>query len=71
MGAYLFRSADNNVDEILGGPFPRSTKYVDIGSVSPAAGLWDINGSFCGKYSVYTLASAPSGPLPVSYTDKF
>ncbi|MCF0058330.1 T9SS type A sorting domain-containing protein [Dyadobacter sp. CY356] len=131
-GAYFFGSVDNSVNEIPGGPFPRSSKDVDIGSVSPTE-LWDINGSFSGKitltwspvsnvatllsssdlsklmivgwngskwtkipatydqvsilggssttqngsitttsafspdnYSVYTLASAPGGPLPVT-----
>lgn len=50
-GAYFFGAVDNNTFEIPGGPFLRSSKDSEVGSVSPTE-FWDINGTFNGKISL-------------------
>lgn len=59
-GAYFFGAVDSNND-IPGGPFSRSSKDIDIGSVSPTE-FWDISGSFSGKI---TLTWSPVSSIAV------
>ena len=61
-GAYFFENPAAASAEIIGGPFPISSKDPDVGSVSEIE-FWDINGTFSSKISLTWNATSNIGLL--------